>query len=248
MNERELESKKKYFLDFKNNVIRSMNIKLKIAKNRTEALRILAVNPQDPKGVAILRTCVKNEKNLLKVITPGLNEAITELQKIYELFSQATDNKELKNNTKKLLEIFVAFALGLQDTERRLALEQAFIENPNEDSFKRFVEQWDIELKANIQLTKKVFDIVEINEYFTKLLTSVTSSNKLNVGIGLGAGAVIGTIAILPGFPPSAVILGFIIGAAIATSGLALKIAEEDVEALCIKELEKAKKQIKRNK
>ena len=240
----------KFVEQFRNNVIRSLNIRLKISQNRIQAIRILEKNHQDEGGIKLLKRCIKNERWFLRIIQKGLEESLDKLKDIYAWLKLTVKSKELKDNAKRLIEIIEIFYFRLEDIENRLQLEGEFIEKQDKDSFRRFVRQWRKEIRLNTKLLKKVVDVDDLETYFKRIDMSVR-----NLGTQIGAVATtvgLGGIAITSNVTPNYAILilmptlTFCIG--ISTTLKQLKYVEKQIEQMNLDELKRAKKVVNRDK
>ena len=115
MDESEINQKTKYVEDFKKNIVRSMNIKIKISNDRIEAIKNLEVNPQDPNALQTLKNCVKNERWLLRIIENGLSKSSKDVEEVYDWIKKNIKDKELKKKTGRVIEIVMMYYSNLKE-------------------------------------------------------------------------------------------------------------------------------------
>lgn len=256
MDESEINSKINYVNEFKNNLIRSMNIRIKISQDRIRAIRLLEENHQDQNGLQLLRRCIKNERWFLRIVENGLRDSFEQLKSIFDWINTNIRDREAKNKTRRLIEIVEIYYSKIKDIEHRLKLEEAFIDRQNEDSFRQFVNQWNKEIKLNRKLLKKTVDSSELEDYFKKIRIIIPQALKAGA-MGGALGAFIRKFYLLPEFKDaitgqpfsenkqiliSAAI--FALTAVIASTMVALENIEKQIEVMNIDELSRAKKSI----
>ena len=94
MNEAELNSNIAYLTEFNTNVIRAMNIRLKIIENREKAIVLLKKDLQSSEGLILLDRAIRNERRFLRVVEEGLKNSFDKLKEIYVWMSKNTKDKE----------------------------------------------------------------------------------------------------------------------------------------------------------
>ena len=169
VNETELKQAIEFIQEFRTNVARSLNIRLKISRQRIYATRLLEQNHQDQNGIRLLRRCLYRERSFLKIIKKGLENSYEKLEAYSAWIKIIVKDKELKNNSVRLLEIVEIFDSKLDNINKRLELEEYFIENRDRDSYEKFLRQWKKEVKLNRKLLKKVADADDLESYFKKI-------------------------------------------------------------------------------
>ena len=256
MDESEINSKINYVNNFRNNLIRSMNIRIKISQDRIRAIRLLEQYHQDQNGLQLLEKCIKNERWFLRIVEKGLRDSFEQLKSIYDWINTNINDKEAKNRTRRLIEIIEIYYSKIKDIEHRLNLEEAFIKKQNEESFRQFVNQWNREIKLNRKLLKKTVDSSDLEEYFKKIKIIITSALKAGV-IGGALGAFIRKFFFLPEFKNT--ITGqplsenkqilvsaalFALMAVVASTMVVLDNIEKQVEEMNVEELGRARRSI----
>ncbi len=251
INERDIEDDITFLNDFKNNVVRSMNLRLNISKKRIEAIRLLEENHLDPEGIKLLRGCIRNERRFLKIIESGLKESRDKLLNIYAWTDGNIKDKEFKRKTKRLMDVVEIFYSKIISIGHRLQLEEKFINKQDKKSFKEFVKMWNKEIKLNRKLLKKIVDGGDLAGYFRKI--RIIAKKVLKAGaIGGVLGAFIKKFYFVPEFTKqipenqqiliSAAVFAFM--AAAATTLTTLENIEQQIEIINTAELEKAKRSI----
>jgi len=254
VSERDIQEDINWINEFRNNVIRSMSFRIKISQNRIRAIRILEQNHQDPNGITLLRRCIRNERRFLRVVENGLKESREKLLEYFTWIDKNIKDKEAKRKTRRLVEIVNIFYSKLESVNHRLELEEKFIEIQDKDSFKNFVKQWNKEIKLNRTLLKKTVDTSELESYFKKLKTMLSSAPRtLKWGAAAGGfGAFIQTFFFVPNTKAEFFDSGAILDATLMFAFFAIMVSlyeelhnlEKAIEQINIEELDKAKRSI----
>jgi len=197
-----MEENLEYVNEFKKNVVRSMSIRIKLTQQRVCAVEALEYNHLDERGIKLLKRCIKNERKFLKIVDVGLEESYYKLKKVNSWIREHVKDKESRNKVKRLIKLIEIFKSKIDDIEERLELEEIFVANGDVDSFRNFVKQWNIELKLNRKLLKKIVDIHEVDDYVKKIgiiLQNTTTILKRGT-LSAGMGAFIQKFFFFPGF------------------------------------------------
>lgn len=188
INQNQLNAYIKYFEAFRNNVVRSMAIRIKLHQQRLQAIELLKKNHQDQNGIKILRRCIKNERWFLKIIEDGLNKSFGPLKEAYSFIKSDIDNKEMINNIKRFIQIIEIYYTNIEKINKRLELEEKFIEEQDIDLFQEYLEKMKEEIDIHRSLIKQTVDVTKLERYFKKLyiqfrLLRQKTANYIPLGI-----------------------------------------------------------------
>lgn len=174
--------------EFRNNAARAMGLRMKLVREKLGAIHLLEQDLQSKEGLALLKRTLKNERWFNRIIEKGLAESFGKLKEIYAWMRKNVRDKEAKNNTKKLVELVGYFYLKSKDIDKRLQLEEAFLERQDQKSFNRFLKEWEKDFKIRKKVINKIVGkgyIDSLREYFKK-----KSGFLYDASLGLAGGAV----------------------------------------------------------
>ncbi|MCH8328896.1 MAG: hypothetical protein IIB81_00715, partial [Nanoarchaeota archaeon] len=168
--------------EFRNNAARAMGLRMRLVREKLNAIHLLEQDLQSKEGLALLKRALKNERRFNRIIEKGLAESFGKLKEIYDWMRKNVRDKEAKNNTKKLVELVGYFYLKSKNIDKRLQLEEAFLESKglksdrrriaiakqNIDELRRLTESKALTLQDPIQLLvardKLIKPILEVFE------------------------------------------------------------------------------------
>lgn len=75
-------------------------------------------------------------------------------------------DRKAKNNAKRLISLVEYFYSKFKDIDKRLQLEEAFLEREDQESFKRFVKEWEKDFEIRRKVINRITGGSDLVRYF----------------------------------------------------------------------------------
>lgn len=233
-------------------VKKALNIRFQLAKDRISIMKNIEYSlnkgeiPSD-ESINKLRSCVKNEKNLIKIIIRGLEKSSEKLENINKWFKSNIKQKKLTKYFKKNIKIINLFKSKIEHIKKRIVLEETFLEKKDIKTYYKFSKKWDKELKLNKRFLKQTVDAgltetqIKKLKLILKQAKSKESLEKALRGFGVGTVGSIFYVMSLVLYQQEwnyKLIISFLIGFTIAGYLKTFENLEREIERINMKEFE----------
>ncbi|MEK6983468.1 MAG: hypothetical protein AABX33_02760 [Nanoarchaeota archaeon] len=192
VNLKSIEAYTDYINNFRNNLIRSMAIRIKIQQQRLQAIELLENNFEDQNGVKLLSRCVKNERWFLRIIEKGLGQTFRPLKEMYIWMKKNVSDEEALEKAERIIDIVEFYYSKIKKIDKRLEAEEYFVEKQDKKSFKKFLRKWTKEMELHSKLIKKVADASDLDNYFKRMHLRFKKISEYPKPIGVMAAVGVG--------------------------------------------------------
>ncbi len=184
----------------KKKIIQALRIREKLVKQRDEAInniyRMLKGSTEYEekdleKQIALLKRTLKNEKNFMEVVERGIKATYIMMEDVYAEQKKIGMKRVVLKNIKKIINFMKLSEKLLHKAEKRIILEEKFIDSKDLKDLLKFNKQWEREIRYNQKLIKKINpgDVSKIKIFLESLMDPTIMMSYIGLG-GLGAGLI----------------------------------------------------------